>query len=308
MLHAAYFEVGNEPLHVQSGVPLYPGYQKNYPAIFYGAALGLISALGYRNHDLPFYRILTAGFDNPSASTSQECVLDQPPRYKYKNWDIPRQTDPTTADPSTTHANIVLAEQAILEATTGQPYPHFKPLPHLPIALTKVSRKVLGVAVHPYGYVTHDAAEWQNYFPMAPATPGSPCQDLGNLNHLWTTTPALRGLPLVYTEINFVSGSNRDNPNAMGAYIVDLDRYLQHHRHQIAVPLRVMVYEGVNEGAGYLGLYAAKHHDSDNPQRYLVDLKTCPRHPELEGPKQNGSMRVPLSTLYKIVARQGGCG
>ncbi len=237
-LPPTYFEIGNEPNDGQPSTEKRYGEPNgvsagNYPNDFAQAARALTDELQSDGSgtSYPFYRILTAGVVAPSASKY----------YKDHN----------------NHTHLCSNYEAI-DTFAG--------------AAIKAAKNIgvthnLGVAVHPYGYVTQpDGQDWKNYIGLGQTpsgvvikpgiggrTYGSPCFNLEAMNRTWTSH--FPGLPLVYTEINSSSGRglHGDSTEKQGTYLIDLFSYMyRHHKSAVMHPstdvYRILWYRGGDQG------------------------------------------------------------
>jgi len=148
---------------------------------------------------------------------------------------------------------------------------------------TYVSRALLGVAPHPYGYQVKPGLRYfKNYRATQQFDPvtGLPYHhsystdtDIDAMNNLWQTV--FRGMPIVYTEVNRTQGATAQNFSDEGAYLVDLMTYLYDRRCSwangvcaqgitpSATPFRILWYQGVDsDTSSYIGLYFS---DADKP-------------------------------------------
>ncbi len=199
---SVYFEIGNE----MNGSLEKGKYGIYYQSIFYAAATALNSVL-IATKKVHYYRILTGAWVAPTGATGvltlkgspQSCrlwgrndythkivqVLGSYPRYAY---------------------DLTITQQAIHEAESGKSFPDSVPLPG---KYGTVTSNHLGIALHPYGYVTPNHSEWPNFLFREKngggRGVGSPCNTLGYVNATWIDAFPGQHLPLVYTEVNYSS-------------------------------------------------------------------------------------------------------
>ena len=138
----------------------------------------------------------------------------------------------------------------------------------------------LGVAVHPYGY---DAGAdynqyWQNYDNQYHHGPGGVCFDMDAMINTWTST--FPNMPVVFTEIN--ESNHGYDPIGLGAYLVDLLTYLWDNDYSpfpYSSPVRVMIFRGIDEPGGNLGIYDGSGNEKS------TEIAYCPN----DGSIQNGA-------------------
>lgn len=239
-LPPTYFEIGNEPNDGKPSTEKRYGEPNgvsagNYPNDFAQAARALTDELqsDRSGTSYPFYRILTAGVVKPTALYGAEGQKMCGRGTKINNY-------------------------AVMDTFAG--------------AAIKAAKNIgvthnLGVAVHPYGYVTQpDGQDWKNYIGLGQTpsgvvikpglggrTYGSPCSNLEAMNRTWTSH--FPGLPLVYTEINSSSGlgPHGDSTEKQGTYLIDLFSYMyRHHKSAVMHPstdvYRIAWYRGGDQG------------------------------------------------------------
>ena|GEM_PF-1335586 len=171
----------------QNGYQLYGGNLAGYENIFAQVAYNLNLGLS-ASPAFPWYRILVGGLLFPMAipQVSNACATHQPHPL------------PTSLPDA----------QAVVAAAEGAPY--------------KVPQSVLGVAVHPYGFTSSiPTDEWPNTGLMPDACTGIDTM-LQSINYY----QQLAGVPVIFSEMNYVSGTPAMAANLEGNYLLALANYL----------------------------------------------------------------------------------
>ncbi len=295
-----YYELGNEPTcctltqgpyveynfgeQLPNGTTRHVGYRDIFDDAAVALAVTFAKALPPARY---FYRFLVAGAYAPPANKtarqkadSTTCNLQSAGyRRSFDSFDLAEDAICTATAP--TGRGDTLSAGVKLDPATGLPDADQSAAnARRP---TYVSRALLGVAPHPYGYQAPPGSRYfrnyratQRFDPMTHQPnhhPYSADTNIDSMNNLWRTV--FRGMPVVYTEMNRTQGDTPQNFSDEGAYLVDLMTYTYDRRcgwtngvcarsiTPSATPFRILWYQGVDPNtSSYIGLYFS---DQDKP-------------------------------------------